>query len=356
MWIGSRDRPRDRPESDASSRELYYTVLAQGPRLQQQCGADLRALRKPTTAPSSKAIRPSGRASRRPSISSSARPREAGRCTAGPPRSAISCANGDAIAQEMIVARCTRGADIARSLRFPESGVRRHLPARRALGRIGPPGTPARRCDIPLYARIALLAQIADVFHGHAGRSGSDRRSRRRRLASGSTRTLVARIRARRREDRFWDALEFADAARSAGGRRWRQPTTPCAVDEDYLDAIAAAFGEVIDAKSPFTVGPFAPRRRLRRRDWTTNGRSMPAPCCARCAARPCFTMSASSASRARSSTSRPGSTIDEWVEMRDHAEHTRAILGRIGAFADFADLAAAHHERLDGTGYPRRT
>jgi HD-GYP domain-containing protein (c-di-GMP phosphodiesterase class II) len=38
---------------------------------------------------------------------------------------------------------------------------------------------------------------------------------------------------------------------------------------------------------------------------------------------------------------------------MRDHAVHTQAILGRIGALADLAPIAAAHHERLDGTGYP---
>ena len=42
-----------------------------------------------------------------------------------------------------------------------------------------------------------------------------------------------------------------------------------------------------------------------------------------------------------------------EWVAMRDHAVHTQAILGRIGALADLAPIAAAHHERLDGTGYP---
>ena len=42
-----------------------------------------------------------------------------------------------------------------------------------------------------------------------------------------------------------------------------------------------------------------------------------------------------------------------EWVEMRDHAVHTQAILGRIGVLADIAPVAAAHHERLDGTGYP---
>ena len=29
-------------------------------------------------------------------------------------------------------------------------------------------------------------------------------------------------------------------------------------------------------------------------------------------------------------------------------------VLSRVAAFADLAEVAAAHHERLDGTGYPR--
>jgi putative nucleotidyltransferase with HDIG domain len=45
----------------------------------------------------------------------------------------------------------------------------------------------------------------------------------------------------------------------------------------------------------------------------------------------------------------------DEFVEMRRHPEQTYQILDRVGCFRHLADLAAAHHERLDGSGYHRR-
>ena len=44
----------------------------------------------------------------------------------------------------------------------------------------------------------------------------------------------------------------------------------------------------------------------------------------------------------------------DEWIAMRLHTVNTEVILQRINAFADFAFVAASHHERLDGKGYPR--
>jgi HD-GYP domain-containing protein (c-di-GMP phosphodiesterase class II) len=37
------------------------------------------------------------------------------------------------------------------------------------------------------------------------------------------------------------------------------------------------------------------------------------------------------------------------------HATYTERILGRISAFSELARVSGAHHERLDGTGYPRR-
>jgi HD-GYP domain-containing protein (c-di-GMP phosphodiesterase class II) len=44
----------------------------------------------------------------------------------------------------------------------------------------------------------------------------------------------------------------------------------------------------------------------------------------------------------------------EEWAAVQAHAAYTEAILIRIGAFAELAVVSAAHHERLDGKGYPR--
>lgn len=38
---------------------------------------------------------------------------------------------------------------------------------------------------------------------------------------------------------------------------------------------------------------------------------------------------------------------------MRSHSHYTTAVLGRISIFKDMAVVAGAHHERLDGKGYP---
>lgn len=51
----------------------------------------------------------------------------------------------------------------------------------------------------------------------------------------------------------------------------------------------------------------------------------------------------------------KPGSLdANEWEHVRAHARHTEEILARIGALGELARVAGAHHERLDGTGYPR--
>ena len=41
-------------------------------------------------------------------------------------------------------------------------------------------------------------------------------------------------------------------------------------------------------------------------------------------------------------------------MTIQTHPVHTLRILERAPCFAPLADLAANHHEKLDGTGYPR--
>ena len=43
----------------------------------------------------------------------------------------------------------------------------------------------------------------------------------------------------------------------------------------------------------------------------------------------------------------------DEWAAMKLHSLYSEQILSRIAAFSDLATVAGAHHERLDGKGYP---
>jgi HD-GYP domain-containing protein (c-di-GMP phosphodiesterase class II) len=44
----------------------------------------------------------------------------------------------------------------------------------------------------------------------------------------------------------------------------------------------------------------------------------------------------------------------EEWKAVQAHAALTESILSRIEAFSELAVVAGAHHERLDGGGYPR--
>jgi putative nucleotidyltransferase with HDIG domain len=48
------------------------------------------------------------------------------------------------------------------------------------------------------------------------------------------------------------------------------------------------------------------------------------------------------------------GSLTDEqWEIVKQHPAHGAAMIAQIEEFADIAELVDAHHERIDGTGYP---
>lgn len=255
--------------------------------------------------------------------------------------------SGDSIAQEMIVSRCTRGADIARGLGFSPAvcdGIY-HLDEHWDGS-----GRPDRRSGsaIPLYARIALLAQVAEVFHASLGREAAIDEVRRR---SGSwlDPELVGAFERGAARDSFWAELTSSSLDATLARRADLDASLP--VSDDFLDAIAAAFGQVVDAKSPFTGGHSV--RVAHYASDLADRLGVPADR-RRWLHRAALLHDIGKLGVSNAILDKPGKLDDaEWESMRNHAVHTQEILGRVGVLQDLAPIAAAHHERLDGTGYP---
>ena len=255
--------------------------------------------------------------------------------------------NGAEIARELIETRCQRGADIARQLRFSEAvahGIQcldEHWDGR---------GKPAGLAGeaIPAYSRVALLAQVVDVFGTAGGREAAEREvvARSGTWFCPDTVAAFGRVAA---DPAFWAALTSLDLAATIFDLEPAQHAKP--VDEGYLDDIAEAFALVVDSKSPFTSGhstrvafftdliagelDLTPERRR----WLKRGALL---------------HDVGKLGVSNSILDKPGKPDEvEWAAIRRHPADTARILSRIASFRDLAEMAGAHHERLDGKGYP---
>ena len=256
--------------------------------------------------------------------------------------------DGPAIAQDLIATRCQRGAEIARLLRFSE-GVAAGIYS--LDEHFNGQGKPERLAGdaIPIYARIALLAQVIDVFHTASGRDSALREAHAR-AGSWFDPALVSAFDSVAQSPGFWMMLASPELDRAVfalepAGRE-------VALDDDYLDDIAAAFGQVVDAKSPYTSGHSG--RVALYTDMIAQALGLPEGR-RRWLRRAALLHDVGKLGVSNSVLDKAGSLDrDEWAAVREHAAYTETILGRIAAFGELAAAAGAHHERLDGAGYPR--
>jgi HD-GYP domain-containing protein (c-di-GMP phosphodiesterase class II) len=256
--------------------------------------------------------------------------------------------NGADIHRELTETRCSRGAQIARQLRFSEDvadGIQALDEHWDGSGQ--PQGIGGE--EIPLYSRIALLAQVVDVFHASAGPQAT-----REEVARRSGRWFDPRIAdafaVLARDPEFWRQLASDDLEQRVLEMEPAQQLQP--VDDDYLDDIALAFGQIVDAKSPFTAGHSSRVALITdqlseqlglgaaERRWLRRGALL---------------HDVGKLGVSNQILDKPGKLDpSEWAAVQRHALHTEQILGRISAFGVLARVAGAHHEKLDGTGYPR--
>lgn len=255
--------------------------------------------------------------------------------------------HGKEMADELIYTRCHRGADIARQLRFNEAvamGIQsldEHWDGSgRPRGLLG--------AAIPLNARIALLAQVIDVFHATHGRQQAIAEVVQR---SGSwfDPQLVTLAEALATDEAFWQVLESDEVESAVLALEPAQCRV--ALDEDYLDEIAEGFGQVVDSKSPYTAGHS--QRVCHYADAVAAELGLAAER-RRWLRRAALLHDVGKLGVSNTILDKPGRLdADEWAAVQQHATYTGVILGRIEHFAEMAGVAAAHHEKLDGSGYP---
>lgn len=261
----------------------------------------------------------------------------------------LQIARTENMTRDLIQVRCDRGAEIVRSLGFPEASAE----AVRSLDEhwcgLGHPHGLAGEA-IPFLARIASLAQTLEIFHAAAGPRAALRMARAR---SGTwfDPALVDRVLAWWGDAEFWEALASPDiearVVEAEPGAEARK------ADGAELDAVCEAFAHIIDAKSPFTYRH------------STNVAAFAAGIAAEAGApadeqrrlhRAGLLHDVGKLGVSSRILDKPGAlTRGERAEIERHPVFSWEILSRVGAFHDFAWTSVLHHERVDGSGYPWR-
>ncbi|WP_223246759.1 HD-GYP domain-containing protein [Sulfuriferula thiophila] len=254
---------------------------------------------------------------------------------------------GEEFARELVSTRCERGADIARQLGFDEEvalGVRyldEHWNGKgKPFGLVGD--------AIPVNARIALLSQVIEVFYASGGKEFAVAEVKKR-AGSWFDPALVAAFDTAQQATGFWDGFTCDNLQDLVC--QLEPHSKVIEIDEQRLDTIAEAFAKVVDAKSPYTYGHSS---RVAAYTLAVAKRMGIAPARQQWLYRAALLHDIGKLGVSNGVLDKPGKLDDsEWEQVKAHAFYSEQILSRLNVFAELAQVAAAHHERLDGKGYP---
>jgi putative nucleotidyltransferase with HDIG domain len=255
---------------------------------------------------------------------------------------------GSAAARDLIDLRCDRGAKIARELEFPEMTAL----AIRSLdehwdGHGHPQGLKGEQ--IPLLARILNLSQTAEVFIREKSLDAAFEMA----VARSGTwfdPELVQLFLSVKNDTGFWQL--YNSPSPSDATASFEPADCMLVADAALLDRIAEGFSQVIDAKSPWTYRHSEGVARISAGITEVMGFSSEE---VRYVRRAALVHDVGKLGISNLILDKPGKlTPEEITEMRRHTFYTYQILSQVEGFKDLADLAAAHHEQLDGKGYHR--
>jgi HD-GYP domain-containing protein (c-di-GMP phosphodiesterase class II) len=249
--------------------------------------------------------------------------------------------------QAIVETRCERGAEIARQLELPEAAA---VAIRELDEHWDGSGQPYGLAgdEISIVGRIGCVAQNAELFLAMGGRDEMRRMLGERRgrwFEPALTDALLAIGAA----DPVWRDLDAGVAERRLA--ELAPDDIELGTDDVRLDRIAEAFAAIVDAKSPFT-GRHSAGVALHA---ATIGNELGwSAHVLRDLRRGALLHDLGKLGISNTILDKPGKLdADEFRRIKAHPVYTEQILARVPGFAPLAAAAAAHHERLNGSGYP---
>ncbi len=263
-------------------------------------------------------------------------------------RGVVVALEGPSGASRIALMRSERGAAMCRRLGFPEQTATaiRHLDEHWD-GRGQPNGLKWE--EISLFGRIACLAQSIDVFFCAGGRRAALDMARERR-GTWFDPALVDCVTSFADEEAFWNRVCHHDVRAQAV--QIEPADRVLMANEAALDRIARAFAQVVDAKSQWTFQHSDGVARIAVGMANVLGLS---PDAVSRVYRAGLLHDIGKLGVSNLILDKPGGlTSEEYTAVRQHTDLTHQILGRVPGFDEITEIAASHHERIDGRGYHR--
>jgi len=202
--------------------------------------------------------------------------------------------------------------------------------------------------ELTVAARVVHVAEQAVMAHSDAGGAGAAEHVARR--AGGHLDPYMCASFAANAE-RVLGALEASDMLTAALAA---EPPPPIKVPAAGLDRVCSAFASFADLKGAFLLGHSAHVAELSDSAGALLGYDEGARRTLRASA---LLLDIGRVGVSSAVWDRPGPLSPvEWERVRLHSYWTERILRRCPALEHLAVRAAAHHERLDGSGYHRGT
>lgn len=255
---------------------------------------------------------------------------------------------GSEASRELFQLRCDRGAEIARLMKLGEpvaSAI--HAMDEHWDGGGYPNGLLGDA--IPLAAQIIAIAQVMEIFWGLGGPPAALK------VVSERSGTwfdpqLARAVESLGRDSAFWEKLKASGTGGTSPLLGEIDRTRSGLATDDDLDRIAEAFALIIDGKSPYTADH---SRRMAGYATAIADRLGLGPDEIRATRRAALVHDLGKLAVPNAVLEKPGQLDEvEWEVIRRHPALTLDVLRTTPGFAAYAVEAAAHHERLDGSGY----